>query len=121
MLCFINVPLECPLPRRRGQLLARCLGDGKDFRAAGRAPVHLIRQTSHLRVAALLAGVPTESIGQLGYLMERLEEIPAEKACTRRTAHRRTPAEFEFIHLAEGATEGVELSGCRIFHDLALA
>jgi hypothetical protein len=48
--------------------------------------------------------------------MERLEEIAAEEACARGAAHRGTPAGLKFVDLAEGATEGVDLGCCRIFH-----
>jgi len=64
-----------------------------------------------------LAGVPTESIGQFSYPMKRLEEMPAEKACARRAAHRGTPKGLKLIDLAEVAMEGVDLSGCRLFHN----
>jgi hypothetical protein len=52
--------------------------------------------------------------------MERLEEVPAEKAPARRATRRGKAAGFEFIHLAEGAAEGVGLSSCRIFHNPVL-
>ena len=81
---------------------------------------HPIRQTAHLRVATL-AGVPTDSIRQLGYLMERLEEIPAEKGCAGRAAHRGTAAGFEFIHLAEGAAEGAQSRVSWLFHTTFLS
>ena len=61
--------------------------------------------TMHPRLVSN-AGVPTNSIWQFGYLVERLEEVPAEKAPAGRAAHRGTVAGFEFIHLAEGAAEG---------------
>jgi hypothetical protein len=52
---------------------------GKDLRAAGRAPVHAVRQLAHLRVPAL-AGVAADDVGKLHYPLERLQERPAEEA-----------------------------------------
>jgi hypothetical protein len=70
---------------------------------------------------ATLAGVPTYSIRKFGYLMERLEEIPAEKVCAGRAAHRGTAAGFELIHLAEGAVEGAQSRVSWLFHTAFLS
>ena len=60
-----------------------CLGSrkpvlgGENLRAATRAPVHLIWQVSHLRVATL-AGVTAYGIGQSDYRLERLQKRSGE-------------------------------------------
>jgi hypothetical protein len=54
-------------------------GDGKDIKAAGRAPVHPVREAAHLGVPAL-AGVRAHSVGQGAYLAECLQDHPSGAA-----------------------------------------
>jgi hypothetical protein len=57
-----------------------------------------------------------DGLGKFGYLVECLEEHTAEPTTARWAACRVAAGGPEFEDLAEGTTEGSELSGCRVFH-----
>ena len=114
---------------RSGRLSIRtsrhCCGSGvsgssslmgrNDFRAAGRTPVHPVREAPHLRVPAL-AGVASGGVGQPGYRRERLQECHAEYASAVFAAGRVATEGLEFVRLAERTGEGAMPGGEGVFH-----
>src|SRR5215218_7940359 len=63
-----------------------------------------------------LASVPTNYLGQFGYLAQRVEERSGEDGPTRFALGRVVAEGFEFVDLTEGATQGAGPGGYRIFH-----
>src|SRR5215211_4743571 len=98
----------------------RCPACGSEVLPAGRAPVHAVRELAHLRVPAL-AGVAADDVGQFDYLMERLQERPAEEASAGPAAGRVVSEGSEFIDLAERAGERVRPGGEGVFHLVVLS
>ena len=103
----------------RGHRLERRLG-GKDLRAAGRAPVHAVRQLAHLRVPAL-AGVAADDVGKLDYPLEGLQECPAQEAPAGPAAGRVMSEWSELIDFTERAGERVIPGGEGVFHLVVLS
>ena len=85
----VTVPTGLPLGEA-APLSTRSLGvwvdsgfHGKNLRAARRAVEDPIGQEPHLRVVAILAGVPPLGVRQIGYLPEGLQHGPAQGTAAR--------------------------------------
>jgi hypothetical protein len=63
-----------------------------------------------------LAGVAPQSIGQVGYAAERLQERPTEDASAVFTASRVVTEGLELVRLAERAEEGVRCGCVSVSH-----
>ena len=70
---------------------------------------------------AALAGVKPDSLGKVGYLAQRVEERSGEDGSTRFALGGVITKGLEFVDFAEGATEGAEFSGYRVFHYLSVS
>jgi hypothetical protein len=70
---------------------------------------------------AALAGMMTDGVGQLDYLLERLQERPAEDAAAVFAAGRVVSEGLEIVRFAERTGQGMRLGGEGVCHLLFLS